>query len=88
MTRCFGYSLRNGKAETNRHVLGAHLLTGLHLKTKGPFEEVPVDLDASLEKEQGIVGRSFLLKRARSAKSLIFKSTGLVSYYVLAAIAL
>lgn len=51
------------------HVLGAHLLTGLHLKTKGPFEEVPVDLDASLEEEQGIVGRSVLLKRARSSKS-------------------
>jgi len=36
----------------------------LHLKTKGPFEEVPVDFGASLEKEQGIVGRSVLLKRA------------------------
>ncbi|MCY9308088.1 MULTISPECIES: arginase family protein [Bacillus] len=55
------------------YVLGAHLLNWLAPKTKGPFEEVPVDLDVSLEKEQGIVGRSVLLKQARSAKSLIQK---------------
>ncbi|MDN4084526.1 arginase family protein [Paenibacillus polymyxa] len=53
------------------YVLGAHLLNWLAPKTDGPFEEVPVDLDASLEKEQGIVAKSSLLNQARSAKRLI-----------------
>ncbi|MFF2885156.1 arginase family protein [Bacillus toyonensis] len=55
------------------YVLGAHLLNWLAPKTNGPFEEVPVDLDSSLEVEQGIVAKSALLKQARSAKSLIQK---------------
>jgi arginase len=55
------------------YVLGAHLLNWLAPKTNGPFEEVPVDLDSSLEVEQGIVAKSILLNQARSAKSLIQK---------------
>ncbi|MCY8929804.1 arginase [Bacillus subtilis] len=43
----------------NPYVLGAHLLNWLAPKPNGPFEEVLVDLDADLEKEQGIIGRSF-----------------------------
>ncbi|RAS77040.1 arginase family protein [Priestia endophytica] len=55
------------------YVLGAHLLNWLTPKTNGPFEEVPIDLDSSLEIEQGIVAKSVLLNQARSAKSLIQK---------------
>lgn len=55
------------------YVLGAHLLNWLAPKTNGPFEEVPIDLDSSLEIEQGIVAKSALLTQARSAKSLIQK---------------
>ena len=55
------------------YVLGAHLLNWLAPKTNGPFEEVPIDLDSSLEIEQGIVAKSPLLTQARSAKSLIQK---------------
>ncbi|MGQ9009236.1 arginase [Bacillus stercoris] len=43
----------------NPYVFGAHLLNWLASKKNGPFEEVPIDLDADLEKEQGIIGRSF-----------------------------
>ncbi|MED3727874.1 arginase family protein [Priestia endophytica] len=55
------------------YVLGAHLLNWLAPKTNGPFEEVPIDLDSSLEIEQGIIAKSALLTQARSAKSLIQK---------------
>ncbi|OXS66342.1 arginase [Priestia filamentosa] len=55
------------------YVLGAHLLNWLAPKTNGPFEEVPIDLDSSLEIEQGIVAKSALLTQTRSAKSLIQK---------------
>ncbi|MGQ3480144.1 arginase family protein [Paenibacillus sp. TY11] len=55
------------------YVLGAHLLNWLAPKSNGPFEEVPVDLNPNVEKEQGIIAKSTVLQQARSAKSLIHK---------------
>ncbi|APQ59534.1 MULTISPECIES: arginase family protein [Paenibacillus] len=55
------------------YVLGAHLLNWLAPKSNGPFEEVPVDLNPNVEKEQGIISKSTVLQQARSAKSLIHK---------------
>lgn len=55
------------------YVLGAHLLNWLAPNSNGPFEEVPVDLNPNIEKEQDIIARSTLLQQARSAKRLIRK---------------
>lgn len=49
------------------------MLNWLAPKSNGPFEEVPVDLNPNVEKEQGIIAKSTVLQQARSAKSLIHK---------------
>ncbi|AKG33884.1 arginase family protein [Paenibacillus durus] len=55
------------------YILGAHLLNWLAPKSDGPFEEVPVDLTLDMEKVDGIVAKSTVLKQARAAKELIHK---------------
>ncbi|GAK42210.1 putative arginase [Paenibacillus sp. TCA20] len=57
------------------YVLGAKLLNWLAPVSSGPYEEVPVNLNTSIEKEDGIVARTAVLQQARSAKNLIQKHT-------------